>query len=105
MKAYVVTTRCGDNGSDIVWAENASDAKKQAQYCECCEDEPWTEIRVNRIPDLDGMENECAKEGAWFDEKIRLILIRDHGWSCVEPEYADCDTCNGKQYCHWNEDD
>lgn len=104
MKAYCVTTRTGDNGSDIVWAENASQAKLKAQCCECCEDEPWTEIRVKRIKDLDDMENECAKEGAWFDEKIRLILVRDHSWACVEPEYADCDKCNAKQYCHWHDD-
>lgn len=104
MKAWVVTTRCGDNGSDIVWADTASIAKRQAQACDCCEDEPWTEIRANRIKDLDGMEEICAKEGAWFTDEIRLILVRDHDWACIEPEYADCDRCCAKQYCHWHDE-
>lgn len=104
MKAYVVTTRCGDNGSDVVFARSANEAKTLAQYCECCEDVPWTELRVNRIKDLDGMENLLPKEGAWASNEIRLILVRDHNWACIEPEYSDCEKCNAKEYCHWHED-
>lgn len=104
MKAYVVTTRCGYNGADIVWADNASEAKIKAMCCDCCEYEPFTEIRVKRIKDLDGFEKKVGNEGAWFTDEIRLILIRDHYWACIEPEYGDCDSCVGKDYCHWLED-
>lgn len=105
MKAYIVTTTDDDNGSDFVWAENASEAKQKAQFCECCEDADWIDIRVKRYPDLDDLEDKCAKEGAWFTDEIRLILVRDHDWACIEPEYGDCDSCCAKQYCHWHEDD
>lgn len=105
MKAYVVTTRCCDNGSDIVWAESANQAKVMAQSCDCCLDEPYTEIRVKRMPELDGMEDKVPYGGsAWNSDEIRTILVRDHDWACLEPEYSDCDNCCAKQWCHWMED-
>lgn len=104
MKAYEVTTRCGDRCSDVVWAESASKARAKAVSCECCEDEPFTEIRVKRLQILDDMEEECATEGAWYTDAIRLILVKNYNWSCVEPWWNDCDKCCAKQYCLFFDD-
>ena len=103
MKAYEVTTIFGDLGSDIVWAEKPSGAKKMAARMERFHDVQFTDLRVRRIPDLDGMIDECPREGAWYSDEIRTILVRDHDWACIEPVGEECDTCCARQWCHYME--
>lgn len=31
-------------------------------------------------------------------------MVRDMGWSCNEPSW-ECDTCEAKEWCRWNEEE
>jgi hypothetical protein len=104
MKAYAVRTDYSE-GSGIVFAESHNKAKMLALYTDACEDAPYIDIRAKRIPELDGMENCEPKDNPWLNEDIRMILVKEYGWGCVEPGvYEDCDKCCAKQYCHWCEE-
>ena len=37
----------------------------------------------------------------WYDPELRLVLVRDFGWSCFEPSY-ECETCRAKPFCPWH---
>lgn len=103
MKAYSVSTYYSQI-SGIVFAENRNHARMLARSTDACEDAPYIEIRASRLPKLDGMEHSEPKDNLWLNEEIRLILVRDYGWSCTEPnEYEDCNDCCAKQYCPWFE--
>ena len=101
-KAYRAYEKDGDY-STIVFAENATQAKTIAQACNCCEDARYIDIRVNRVPEADKLYKGFA-EIDWYDGETRIALIRDFGWSCIEP-YWECDNCPAKQYCHWHEEE
>ena len=104
MKAYAVRTDYSE-GSGIVFAESHNQAKVLALCTDACEDAQYIDIRAKRIPELDGMENCEPKDNPWLNEDVRMILVKEYGWGCVEPGvYEDCNKCCAKQYCHWHED-
>ena len=37
-------------------------------------------------------------------DEDRLIMVRDAGFTCLEPEYEDCEKCVAKDYCEVYED-
>ena len=47
------------------------------------------------------MENCEPKDNYWLNDEIRLILVKEYDWSCVEPIMEDCDSCVAKNYCHY----
>lgn len=100
MKAWSVTTDYGE-GSGIVFAENRNQARLLARCTDACEDADYIDIKAHRLPLLDGMENCEPKDNYWLNEDIRLILVKEYCWSCIEPE--DCDKCCAKQYCLYND--
>lgn len=102
MKAWIVNTDYSE-GSGIVFAENRNQARLLAQHTDACEDAPYIDIRAKRCKVIDDMENCEPKDNYWLNEDIRLILVREYNWGCVEPQYSDCDTCCAKQYCHWHD--
>lgn len=103
MKAWIISDKNGDYGSDIVFADTRSKAIAQALFKDEFEELSWVDIRARRIKDLDGMENCEPKDNYWLNDDIRLILVKKYDWACIEPQYSDCDNCVAKQYCHWHE--
>ena len=47
------------------------------------------------------MENCEPKDNYGLNDEIRMILVKEYGWSCVEPIVEDCDSCVAKNYCHY----
>lgn len=102
MKAWIARTDYSD-GSTIVFANTRNEAKLLAMGTDFCEYAPYIDIRVRRVPELDGMEKCEPTDNPWLNDDIRLILVKEYDWACVEPQYSDCDNCIAKQYCHWND--
>lgn len=101
-KAYRVREKDGEFAT-IVFAANAAQAKNTALTCDCCEDARYIDIRVNRVPEADGLYKGLA-EIDWYDAETRVSLVRDLGWQCYETSW-ECDICPAKPYCSWYEED
>lgn len=76
MKAYQVRDIHHYEGmSDVVFANNVQEAKKKASTTHVCCEAEWIDIRVNRLPEIDGMQDYERKEliyelvriGWWYD--------------------------------------
>ena len=102
MKAYKAWVYYGEVIS-VVFAETRNQAKVSALSCDCCEDAKYTDIRVHRMEALDHLYK-GKSEMDWYDDETRLLLVRDFGWSCIEPSW-ECDSCNCKKYCSWHEEE
>lgn len=102
MNAYKAWWDYGE-GSTVVFAETRNQAKVIAMGCDCCEDAPYTDIRVHRMKELDHLYKGKA-EMDWYDDETRLVLVRDFGWSCAEPSWK-CDGCKCREYCSWHEEE
>lgn len=100
MKGWIVNADCVE-GSAIVFANTRNEAKMEVLYddafCEC----EYTDLRVHRLKEIDGMENNEPADNYWLNDEIRLILVKKYDWACTEPELADCDSCCAKEYCHY----
>lgn len=100
MKAYKAWDMMScENGSTVVFAETAQAAKNVARYTDACEDADYIDIRVQRLPEMDGHDRgRCEID--WYDPEDRKALVA-LGWSCLETSY-ECDTCPEKGACsHW----
>lgn len=102
MKAWIVDTDYSE-GSSIVFADTRKEARKEGMRTDVCGDAPYIDIRAKRCKSLDGMENCEPRDNYWLNDDIRLILVKEYDWSCVEPQDADCDICVAKKYCHWHD--
>ena len=102
IKAYCARDKDGDT-STVVFAESAAQAKVIAQSTDCCGDVPYIDIRVTRVPALDGLYK-GRSEVDWYDDETRVILVRDYGWWCWEPSW-ECDSCPARQYCRWHSEE
>ena len=100
IKAYHACEKDSDF-STIVFAENINQAKVIAKGSECCEDARYIDIRVNRFPQADKLYKGLP-EIDWYDFETRVLLVRDFGWSCLEPSW-ECENCPAKTYCNWHE--
>lgn len=70
MKAYGVEIPSdddtGDYGTEIIWAKNSKEARKQARFTEIAEyAESFIDFRVRRIPCFDDCENLSKEDFAW----------------------------------------
>ena len=104
MKAFQV---CSDysEGSEVIFAESRNKARAIACYHDGFEYDEYKDIRAYRLPLLDGMENSEPKDNYWLNEEIRIILVRDYGWYCYEPnEYEPCESCCAKEFCEYYKD-
>ncbi len=100
MKAYQAwdAGSC-ENCSTVVFAETAQAAKVIAQRTETCEDAAYTDIRVKRLPEMDGHDR-GRSEIEWYDPEDRKALVA-LGWACLETSW-ECDTCPERSACsHW----
>lgn len=100
-KAYKVWLEQGE-GSTVVFAKSRNEAKVIALGCDCCEDARYIDVSVKRMKDFDRLYK-GESEIDWYDPETRMMLVRDHGWSCLEPSW-ECDNCVAKKYCMWGED-
>ena len=101
MKCWVANDKNCDYGSEIIFADTRGKAISEALRRDNFEDLELTDIRVKRLPILDGMEDREPTDNPWLNDEIRLILVKEYDWACIEPEYSDCDSCIAKEYCHW----
>lgn len=102
MKAYKAwDTKNFEGTSTVVFAETAQAAKNAARCTETCEDAAYIDIRVQRLPEMDGHDR-GRSEIDWYDMEDRKALVA-LGWSCLDPS-EECDTCPAKSACsHWEE--
>lgn len=91
-------------GAVIVFADTASEAKTKALGHDVLDDAEYIQLRVKRIPKIDGLENCKSQDNYWDNGKIRLIMVRDYGWACIEPDGKDCEKCAARQICPAAED-
>lgn len=83
MKAYkVYNTENYEGYQDIVFAESAKEAKKRWRTLDSCEDAEYINIRVNRLPFLDGMEKRTMKE-------IMYVAILNGWWYEIDDKKYD----------------
>jgi hypothetical protein len=96
-KAYVAwDSRCCDPWLTVVFAESASRAKKLAMRTEVCEDSFFTDVRVQRFPEMDGKDR--GRDAIdWNDAEDRKALVA-LGWACEETS-GECDSCPEKSNC------
>ena len=101
MKAYQVCADWSD-GSEVVFAENAGKAKCLALQTDLLCDENYTDIRATRLRNIDRLYNEKSIVDWNEDEDIRLALVKEYGWYCIEPQLRDCEVCSAEKYCEWS---
>lgn len=84
----------------IVFAETRNKAKYLAvQYDETLYECGYTEVRAIRIPQLDRYAGDKPYVMDFGIDKDKLIMVRDAGLKCLEPNYDDCEKCVAKNYC------
>ena len=102
MKAYKAwDSEAAEDCSTVVFAETARQAKVIAFGTETCEGANYTDIRVRRFPEMDGLDR-GRSEIDWYDAEDRQALVT-LGWSCLETSW-ECDTCGCKALCNQWED-
>lgn len=95
MKAYQVWDIENYEGyQDVVFAENAKAAKTMGFGLENCSGAEWINMRVRRLPELDGMEDYTHKELMY--ELIKLGWWYEH--EGVRYTEEDLDLALGKGY-------
>ena len=99
MKAWKVSDKNAECGTAIVFAETAGKAKQLCMYDDTFDDCEWTDLRVNRFKDYDQYYEGKEKVDFWHDDEHRIRLVRDYGWSCMDPFQAECKECPAKQWC------
>lgn len=84
----------------IVFAETRNKAKYLAtQYDEALQECGYAEVRARRVPQLDKYAGDKPYVMDFELDEDKLIMVRDAGFSCIEPEYDDCEKCVAKDYC------
>ena len=96
MKAYKAWSEDGE-GSTVVFAETRNKAKLIALSCDCCDGADYIDIRVRRIKELDHLYK-GRTEADWYDPDVRIILVRDFSWRCLDPYYAECEECPAEEF-------
>ncbi len=104
MKAWYVED-VNEEYASIVFAKTRNKAKYLAvQYDEGLQDYGYVEVRAIRMPQLDKYAGDSPYVMDFDIDEDRLIMVRDAGFRCIEPEYEDCEKCVAKDYCEVYED-
>lgn len=97
MKAYKAwDAKSVENCSTVVFAETAQKAKIVAMTTDACEDALFIDIRVKRLPEMDGHDR-GRSEIDWYDMEDRKALVA-LGWACLDTGW-ECGTCPCKPDC------
>ena len=100
IKAY----RCQEEWmgySTVIFAETAGKARYIALRSDALgEDNEFKDIRVRRIPTLDGFYK-GRSEMDWDDPEDRLAMVREAGYMCDEDGFDpdECTKCSAQGYC------
>lgn len=100
MKAWIVREN-GEFCETIVFAETRGKARAIAQSTECCEDVPFCDIEVKRIPSIDKYYTDGKKEMDWSKAQDRIAMVKDAAFECY-PEYwkdENCEYCPAAEWC------
>lgn len=90
-------------GSVVVFAETSSKAKQIAIKTEELSEEEYTDIRVNRLPKIDRFFKEGKAIVDWNeDTDIRIALVKEYNWYCLEPLVEWCEVCPAEKYCDYS---
>ena len=100
MKAYSVRDKNSDY-STVVFAESVNKAKVIALHTDACEGSYYTDIRAERIPDLDKYYRGKI-EMDWYDDDDKIAMVKDGKFYCFED--SECPNCPAKEYCDRCED-
>lgn len=100
MKAWLVREK-DEFCATVVFAETRGKARSRAMATDCCEDTPFCDIEVCRLPQVDKCYKDGKTEMDWFDPEDRLVLVRDCGFYCDYDAFqmGDCTTCSAKDFC------
>ena len=102
MKAWQANSEYSE-GSVVVFAETAGKAKQTALRTDELCDEKYVDIRVNRLPKIDRFYEEGKTIVDWNeDEDIRLELVKEYNWFCLEPLVELCEVCPAAEYCNYS---
>lgn len=71
----------------------------QFMYDDTFDDCEWTDLRVRRFKEYDKYYTGDQKVNFWLNEEHRIRLVRDFGWSCVDPIESYCKDCPAKKWC------
>lgn len=93
MKAWILSViNEDDQGQEIVFADNAAQAKKKIRYTDLYA-ESWIYIRVRRYRELDDME-----EASEFEK--HLVQWRN-GWNWYDESTPDPDITSDEEFKIW----
>lgn len=100
MKAWLVRVK-DEFCATVVFAETRGKARSLALHTDTCEDANFTDIEVNRKPQMDKYYTENKKEMEWEDPQDRIALVKDCGFVCDYDyrDWEDCENCSAKEYC------
>ena len=89
----------------MVFAKTRNKAKYLAtQYDKGLQDYRYNEVRATRVPQADKYAGDKPYVLDFDIDEDRLIMVRDAGLRCIEPEYKVCEKCVAKYYCEVYED-
>ena len=104
MKAWCVED-INEEHATIVFAKTRNKAKYlETQYDKGLQDYRYNEVRATRVPQADKYAGDKPYVLDFDIDEDRLIMVRDAGFRCSEPEYEDCEKCVAKDYCEVYED-
>lgn len=101
MNAYVVSDIYGNCGTEIVFAETRGKAVALCYRDEVFEDYEWTELHARRFKAYDKYYNGENKVDFWLDEEHRTRLVKEFGWSCIDPIDSMCPDCPAQEWCDY----
>ena len=100
MKAWCVSDTDNEYGTEIVFAETRGKAKSLCMDDDVFEDCLWTDLRVKRFKEYDDYFDGKNKIDFWMEAEHRIRLVRDFGWTCMEPISEECANCPARAYCY-----
>ena len=98
MKAWLVRNEI-DACATVVFAETRGKARALALHTDTCEDLDFCEISVTRLPKADKYYKEGKWELDWFNQKERVIFVKELGFNCNDVDLYVCEGCSAKEYC------
>lgn len=84
--------------STVVFAETRGRAKAIAICTDTCDGAEFIEIEVHRLKEAD-----CLYRGNdeidWYNDTDRKFLVKELGWSCLDIDTSECESCCANEYC------
>ncbi len=85
--------------STVIFSSSRGKAKKLFTKTDEYNGYDYLDMRVHRIPALDGHSELEGYVMDWDKQEDRLALVRYAGFYCIEGRLDDCKKCIAKDYC------